>query len=95
MILPDKHSHAHKRWILLILGIKTENLLFNYLGAPLYVGKKKWIHIDRTLTRIRGAIQGWSTKFLSYGGKHILIRHALASIPLYLMLVLSLPKSSW
>lgn len=43
-------------------------------------GKKKGIHFDSVLEKIGARIQGWSSKFISQGGKIILIRHVLVSI---------------
>lgn len=64
-----------------------------YLGAPLYLGWIRKTFFEGLLTRIKTKIHGWGTKFLSSGGRIILIHHVLASIPIYLLQVLAPPKS--
>lgn len=37
-------------------------------------------------------IMGWQNKLLSYGGRYILIRHVLQSIPIYTLSAMNTPK---
>jgi hypothetical protein len=75
------------------LNINTEEISDKYLGLPAMVGADRsdcFLHfVDRILQRIKG----WKKKLLSIGGKEILIKELLQSIPVYAMSVFLLPKN--
>jgi hypothetical protein len=75
------------------LNINTEAISDKYLGLPAMVGADRsdcFLHfVDRILQRIKG----WKEKLLSIGGKEILIKAVLQSIPVYAMSVFLLPKN--
>lgn len=48
---------------------------------------------DEILAKMHAHISHWSMKLLSMGGKLILLRHVLNSIPVYLLQVLKPPKA--
>jgi hypothetical protein len=45
------------------------------------------------LERIIKRIEGWKEKFLSMGGKEILLKAIIQSIPVYVMAVFNIPKA--
>jgi len=92
-ICSSKATPAQVNLIAGTLGFRREHLPITYLGAPLAVGKRKRVLFDGILAKVRSRILGWSSKFLSSGGKIILIKHVLTSIPIFLLQVLSPPKS--
>jgi hypothetical protein len=67
------------------LHINTEAISDKYLGLPAIVGADRsgcFLHfVERILQRIKG----WKEKMLSIGGKEILIKDVLQSIPVYAM----------
>ncbi|GAA0170509.1 reverse transcriptase [Lithospermum erythrorhizon] len=71
---------------------KKQVIPFNYLGIPIYKGKKQVILFDALLDRIKKTISSWEHRFLSYGGKIVLIQAVLSSLPLYYLQVLKMPE---
>nr|XP_027124187.1 uncharacterized protein LOC113740870 [Coffea arabica] len=76
-----------------ILGFREQRLPFRYLGVPLVKGRIRCVHFDGLLTKLRQRLFHWSSKMLTMGGKIILIRHVLSSIPMHLIQVLQPPKA--
>ncbi|KAF5198564.1 hypothetical protein FRX31_011849 [Thalictrum thalictroides] len=64
-----------------------------YLGVPIFYGKAKAIYFEELLNRVRRKMDGWSNKLLSHGGRLILLKHVLSSMPIYLFSAFSVPKS--
>lgn len=76
-----------------LLGIKRKSLPFIYLGAPIYQGINRAIYCKELLQKVDAKLMGWTKKFLSPGGRLILIKHVLNSIPIHTMGSMLLPKS--
>lgn len=64
-----------------------------YLGHPMMVGKKKKWAFSNYADKYRAKIENWGTCFLSPGGKEVLIKSILQSLPIYAMQVFLFPKS--
>lgn len=62
-----------------------------YLRIPLFFGSARHPYFKKVLDSTRLRLAGWKTKLLSFAGRLTLVRHFLASIPLYNSLVLPLP----
>lgn len=63
-----------------------------YLGIPLHVGKVSiWI-FDPLIAKVQKKLAGWKGKLLSFGGKIVLIKHVLSSMPIHIVSILNLPK---
>lgn len=67
----------------------------NYLGCPLYVGRKKAEYFDILLSKIVKRLNGWQDKLLSYGGKTVLIKSILQSLPIYTLFAMSPPQATF
>nr|XP_016513123.1 PREDICTED: uncharacterized protein LOC107830160 [Nicotiana tabacum] len=74
-------------------GFLEKEFPFHYLGCPIYVGRKKVEYFEGMLAKIIKRMNGWQRKMLSYGGRIILIKHVLQSLPTYTMTSLNPPKS--
>jgi hypothetical protein len=74
------------------LNIFTEAISDKYLGLPSMVGLDKTESFIYLLERIIERIQGWKEKFLSMGGKEILLKAVIQSI-LVCYVVFKLPKN--
>jgi hypothetical protein len=75
------------------LNIMTEAITDKYLGLPTMVGLDKSESFVYLLERIIQRLKGWKEKFLSMGGKEILLKAIIQSIPVFAMGVFKLPKS--
>ncbi|KAK0583096.1 hypothetical protein LWI29_033303 [Acer saccharum] len=75
-----------------IFGIKSVDCHEKYLGLPCFIGCKKKDLFSDISSRIWDKIKGWRDKFLSIGGKEILIKTIIQSIPIYSMNLFQLPK---
>ncbi|KAK2661148.1 hypothetical protein Ddye_007681 [Dipteronia dyeriana] len=64
-----------------------------YLGLPCVTGKYKQKLFANVVDRVCNRIKRWESKLLSIGGKEILIKYVLQSIPTYSMSLLQLPHS--
>lgn len=76
-----------------IFGCKNGNLPITYLGVPLHHSKLRKEDLQPVIDKIIKRVAGWRGRLFSYGGRIILIRACLASIPIYLLSVIKFP--SW
>jgi flagellar biosynthesis protein FliR len=74
------------------LNIMTEAISDKYLGLPAMVGLDKSENFLYLLERIIERLKGWKEKFLSMGGKEILLKAIIQSIPVFAMGVFKIPK---
>lgn len=79
------HNVQHRDVVVaeVALGIKRKDFPFNYLGCPIFYKRKQKLFYQQLINRISSKLQGWKRKLLSYGGRAILIKHVLQSIPIY------------
>lgn len=66
---------------------------FNYLGYPIYHGRKKISLFDDMLAQIVKKLNDWQGKMLSYGAEMVLIKHVLQSLPTHILCATNPPKS--
>lgn len=75
-------------------GIHMGKLPFKYLGCYLYKGRRKLSYFQHLVDAVNNRLVGWKNKFLSPGGRLILIKHVLSTIPIHVMAALDLPKGT-
>jgi len=66
-----------------VLNCKTGNTLFIYLGFPIGGDVKKrhfWKHV---IDRIVARLSLWNNRFLSFGGRLVLLKYVMSSLPVY------------
>jgi hypothetical protein len=76
-----------------ILDINTEALSYKYLGLPALVGADRSDCFMHFVERVLQRLKGWMEKLSSIGGKEILLKAVIQSIPVYAMSVFLLPKN--
>lgn len=64
-----------------------------YLGVPIGPGKRLTSHFQPLIDRIQSKAQGWQANLLSDGGRLVLIRHVLASMPIHILAVADIPAT--
>lgn len=61
-----------------ILGVRERELSVKYLGVPLFANKIMDRECSELISKIRGKLQGWSSRLLSFAGRielvHIVIQ---------------------
>lgn len=65
-----------------------------YLGCPLITERKKICYYSDIVNKIINKIRGWQIKFLSTGGRDILIRNVLLALPVHLLAATNPPKGT-
>ncbi|XP_042959541.1 uncharacterized protein LOC122294687 [Carya illinoinensis] len=78
--------------ILMETGVKEGHFPFQYLGVPIVEGKLKARNFDTLILNIERKLSGWKSRLLSQGGRMILMRHVLSSMPVYLLSAIHMPK---
>ncbi|CAM9004002.1 unnamed protein product [Rhodiola kirilowii] len=74
-----------------ILSVQVVSHHAKYLGLPVVLDRHFSANFTVILDRICGKVGGWSSSFLSCGGKEILIKAVLQAIPQYFMHCFLLP----
>lgn len=64
-----------------------------YLGVNIVDGRLTYRHLEELINKILDKVSGWKSRLLSAGGKLILLKHVMSSLPIYLLSVLQVPKS--
>ncbi|XP_059302212.1 uncharacterized protein LOC132054176 [Lycium ferocissimum] len=66
-------------------GFMNKDFPFNYLGCPIYVGRKRNSYFDNMLAKIIKKLNRWQSKMLSFGGRIVLIKSVLQAVPTYIL----------
>lgn len=88
----EKVPVAIKNKIRRITGIAIGVFPFTYLGFLIYYRRRKRSHFEELVQEVRRIILAWHNRFLTYGGRYILIKSVLQSVPVYLMSTMNPPK---
>jgi hypothetical protein len=65
---------------------------FTYLGVPIVLGRLRLIHLQGVQDKAVAKLSGWQCKLLNLGGRRVLVRSVLSSLPVYLLTVIKPPK---
>ncbi|KAG5580316.1 hypothetical protein H5410_050943 [Solanum commersonii] len=76
-----------------ITGFRQKEGPITYLGCPLFVGRPRIIYFSDLINKFLCRIIGWQTRLLSYGGRAILIKHVLQSLPIHLLSAVTPPST--
>ncbi|KAL5559711.1 hypothetical protein UlMin_035922 [Ulmus minor] len=75
------------------LGVPKVGCDEKYLGLPCFSGKNKRRLFASIKDRVWNKLSGWKSKFLSTGGREVLTKAIIQSIPTYSMSMFKLPFS--
>ncbi|KAM3359454.1 hypothetical protein P3S68_019164 [Capsicum galapagoense] len=77
-----------------VTGYGQQKFPFDYLGAPIYNGRKKIVYFGKLVSKAANRMKGWQRKMISHRGKVVLIKSVLFSMPLHTLSVIQLTKTT-
>ena len=89
----SKFSASVKTRMRTLLGILNEGGNGKYLGLPEQFNHKKGEMFQFIIDKVIEATQGWNRRFLSHGGKEILLKTVALAMLIYSMSIFRLPKT--
>lgn len=69
-----------------ILDFNQSQFPMQYLGCPIYFGRKRIVYFNNMVAKVSKRLQRWQGKLLSYGEKVVLIKSVLHALPIHLLL---------
>ncbi|GAU27943.1 hypothetical protein TSUD_146580 [Trifolium subterraneum] len=76
------------------LRCRVGNIPFLYLGLPIGGDQRRLSFWKPVLTRIRNRLSGWKSRFLSFGGRLILLKSVLTSLLVYALSFFKAPSGT-
>jgi mannosylglycoprotein endo-beta-mannosidase len=65
------------------LQCKVRKVHFLYLGLPIGGDPRRLLFWEPVLNHIRNSLLGWNSRFLSFGGRLVLLKSVLTFMPVY------------
>ena len=75
-----------------VLSCKVGKIPFMYLGLPIDGNSRRLTFWDPIVNRIKYRLSGWNSRFLSFGGRLILLKAVLTSQPVYALSFFKAPS---
>ncbi|XP_060170889.1 uncharacterized protein LOC132601848 [Lycium barbarum] len=75
-------------------GFLDKKFPFTYLGCPIYIGKKRISYFDGMVSKIIKRLNAWQGNILSCGGRQVLIKSVIQSLPIYIPSAINPPKGT-
>ncbi|OMO59710.1 reverse transcriptase [Corchorus capsularis] len=76
-----------------IFAVGEQSIIEKYLGLPTFVGRNKRSAFNWIKERIAKKIASWNMRWLSQGGREVMIKSVLQAIPTYAMNVFAFPQN--
>ena len=76
-----------------ILHCRVDNLLMKYLGMPLGTSFKTASIWNPILEKVEKKLSKWKCLYLSKGGRLMLLKSSLSSLPTYFLFLFTIPKT--
>ena len=76
-----------------LAGIRQKTFPFQYLGCPIFYERSIYGYFEDLIMKVGIIIFSWHNKFLSFGGKQVLVNHILQSMPIYLLSTMNPTKN--
>jgi mannosylglycoprotein endo-beta-mannosidase len=64
-----------------VLHCRVGKIHFLYLGLPIGGDPRRLTFLDPVVTRLKTRLSGWKNRFLSFGGRLVLLKSVLTSLP--------------
>lgn len=75
------------------LNCRVGRVPFTYLGLPVGGDSRRLAFWDPVVARIANKLSVWKSRFFSFGGRLILIKYAMSSLPVYALSFFRAPTS--
>ncbi|KEH15328.1 hypothetical protein MTR_1350s0010, partial [Medicago truncatula] len=75
-----------------VLGCKVGKVPFLYLGLPIGGDPRRLLFWEPVVNRIKSRFSGWHSRFLSFGGRLILLKSVLTALPVYALSFFKAPS---
>ncbi|CAJ2631793.1 unnamed protein product [Trifolium pratense] len=76
------------------LCCKVGKIPFLYLGLPIGGDPRRLCFWEPVLDRLKNRLSGWSSRFLSIGGRLVLLKSVLTSLPVYALSFFKAPSGT-
>jgi hypothetical protein len=76
----------------LVLNCKVGSIPFMYLGLPIGGNARRLSFWDPLIRRINSRLSGWRSRYLSLGGRLVLLKSVLSSLPVYALSFFKAPS---
>ena len=87
--------NIHDSWLAeaaFVLNCKLGHVPFLYLGLPIGGDSHKLKFWQPLIDRIKSRLSGWKSKNLSFGGRLVLLKFVLSSLPIYFLSFFKAPS---
>ncbi|GAU16975.1 hypothetical protein TSUD_37330 [Trifolium subterraneum] len=74
------------------LCCKVGKIPFFYLGLPIGGDSRRLSFWEPVLDRLKNRLSGWKNRFLSFGGRLVLLKSVLSSLPIYVISFFKAPS---
>ena len=75
-----------------MLNCKVGTIPFMYLGLPIGGDASRLIFWEPLINRINSRLSGWKSRHLSLGGRLVLLKFVLSSLPVYALSFFKVPS---
>ncbi|CAJ2641323.1 unnamed protein product [Trifolium pratense] len=75
-----------------VLCCKVGKIPFLYLGLQIGGYPRRLMFWEPVLSRIKNRLSGWKSRFLSFGGRLVLLKSVLTSLPVYALSFFKVPS---
>jgi hypothetical protein len=75
-----------------VLNCKVGKVHFLYLGLHIGGNPQRLCFWDPIVNRIKSRLSGWTSRFLSFGGRLVLLKSVLTSLPVYALSFFKAPS---
>jgi len=76
----------------MVLNCRVGSIPFVYLGLPIGGNARRLAFWEQLLHRLKSKLSSWNSKHLSLGGRLVLLKSVLLSLPIYMFSFFNAPS---
>jgi hypothetical protein len=88
-------SYDFLRLAFIFLNCRTSTIPFTYLGLPVGASHRRASTWEPLINSLRKRLGGWGNKYVSLGGRVVLLNSVLNAIPIYFLSFMKIPIQVW